>query len=338
MLFLPIGENAGKPESFRTGSAFRLSNCNKERYKAANPALKGRKKSIQLTRSPCDSCTAANNITLFKEKYIMMKGYIPAALALTLLFTGPVSAEEPKSAPITVEAAADFAGQPIKGKVLEVHSAGGYTYLLIQHEQGTIWTALPESKAEVGQEVIVSPGMPMKSFESKALGKTFDVIIFSSGLAGADDMPPVAAAAGENPHTSEKMQAPVDEAELAKLSGGSARAVVPAADEIKVDKAKGKNAQTVADCFADAEQLNNKTVQVRGKVVKFSSMIMGKNWIHLQDGTGDPEKKTHDLVVTTSGKAKKGAVVTVEGILHKDKDFGAGYRYAAIIEEAKVLE
>ncbi|CAK8719251.1 DNA-binding protein [Candidatus Electrothrix laxa] len=267
----------------------------------------------------------------------MMKGYIPAALALTLLFTGPALAEKPKSTPIPMEAVADLAGKPIKGKTLEVQSAGGYTYLLIKHEQGEIWVALPESKVEAGQEVVVSPGMMMKSFESKALGKTFDVIIFSSGLAGANDMHQATVAAGENHHTSEEMQAPVDDAELAKLSGGSARAVVPP-DEIKVKKAEGKNAQTVEDCFANAEQLNNKTVQVRGKVMKFSSMIMGKNWIHLQDGTGDPDKKTHDLVVTTSGKAEKGAVVTIEGILHKDKDFGAGYRYAAIIEEAKVLE
>ncbi|MCI5211164.1 MAG: DNA-binding protein, partial [Candidatus Electrothrix sp. ATG2] len=214
---------------------------------------------------------------------------------------------------------------------------GGYTYLLIQHEQGEIWTALPETKVEAGQEVVVSPGMLMKSFESKALKKTFDVIIFSSGLAGPGDMHQTAAAAGANPHASEGVQKPVSDAELAKLSGGSARAAV-AADKVKVDKAEGKNAETVADCFAKAEQLNNKTVRVRGKVMKFSSMIMGKNWIHLQDGTGDPTKKTHDLVVTTSGKAEKGAVVTIEGTLHKDKDFGAGYRYAAIVEEAKVVE
>ena len=264
----------------------------------------------------------------------MMKGYIPAALALTLLFTGPALAEKPKSPPITMEAAADFAGNPIKGKVLEVQTAGGYTYLLIQHELGEIWAALPESKVEAGQEVTISPGMPMKSFESKALGKTFDVIIFSSGLAGAGGMHQTAAA-GENPHASE--EAPVADAELEKLSGGSARAIVPA-DKVKVEKAEGENAQTVEECFANAEKLDKKTVRIRGKVMKFSSMIMGKNWIHLQDGTGDPEKKTHDLVVTTSGKAEKGAVVTLEGILHKDKDFGAGYRYAAIIEEAKVIE
>lgn len=271
----------------------------------------------------------------------MIKGYIPAALALTLLFTSPALAEESKSTPITTEAVANLEGKPIKGKVLEVQSAGGYTYLLIKHEQGEIWTALPASKVEAGQEVTVSPGMMMKSFESKALSKTFDVIIFSSGL--ADDMHQAhqaTAAGGDNPHASEKVQAPIAEAELEKLSGGSARATVPAvpADEIKVEKAEGKNAQTVEECFANAEQLNNKTIQVRGKVVKFSSMIMGKNWIHLQDGTGASANKNHDLVVTTSGKAKKGAVITVEGILHKDKDFGAGYRYAAIVEEAKVIE
>ena len=271
----------------------------------------------------------------------MTKAYIPAALALTLLVTGPVLSEEAKekqAAPITAEAAANLAGEPIQGKVLEVQSAGGYTYLLLKNNQGTLWTAVPESKVEAGQEVLVSPGMLMKSFESKALGKKFDVIIFSSGLTEAGDVrQAAAAAAGKNPHASGAMKTSVSDAELEKLSGGSARAVVPA-DEIKVEKAEGDNARTVGECFTEADQLHNKKVQVRGKVVKFSQMIMGKNWIHLQDGTGDPEKKTHDLVVTTSDMAKKGDIITVQGTLHKDKNFGAGYRYAAILEEAEVLD
>ncbi|WP_446012119.1 DNA-binding protein [Candidatus Electrothrix sp.] len=267
----------------------------------------------------------------------MMKSYIPAALALTLLLTSPALAEETTSTPITAEAAKAIAANPIKGKVLEVQSAGGYTYVLLNNEQGEIWVALPENKIEAGQEVVLSPGMMMKAFESKALKKTFDIIIFSSGRI---DETHVAAANPHAPHGTEEAEEAtkkVSDAELAKLSGGSARATVPA-NEIKVEKAEGSNAQTVEDCFTKAEELNNKKVQVRGKVVKFSSMIMGKNWVHLQDGTGDSEKKTHDLVVTTSDETKKGAVITVEGTLHKDKDFGAGYRYDAIIEEAKILE
>ena len=63
---------------------------------------------------------------------------------------------------------------------------------------------------------------------------------------------------------------------------------------------------------------------------------MGKNWIHIQDGTGDPQKNTHDLVVTTDGMAEKGEVVTIEGVVAANKDFGSGYKYEVIIEDAKV--
>jgi aspartyl/asparaginyl-tRNA synthetase len=113
---------------------------------------------------------------------------------------------------------------------------------------------------------------------------------------------------------------------------------VPAKDELKVDKAEGENGRTVEQCFAEAEQLDGKAVRVRGKVVKFSPEIMGKNWIHLQDGSGDPMKNTHDLVVTTAETVAKDAVIVIEGVLSKDKDFGAGYRYEAIIEDAKVVK
>lgn len=166
------------------------------------------------------------------------EGLYPSSLGVDFTVYRPRISRGVEIHPDKYETAANLAGKPIKGKVLEVQSAGGYTYLLIKNEQGEVWIALPESKVETGQEVIVSPGMMMKSFESKALNKTFDAIIFSSGL--TDDMPPATVAAEGNPHASEDMQAPVDDAELAKLSGGSARAIVPAADEIKVKKQRGR--------------------------------------------------------------------------------------------------
>lgn len=248
---------------------------------------------------------------------------ISAALLLALVLTGPAFAEDAKK---EVPAAAP-AQQAVQGKVLETMSGAGYTYLLIENGQDKTWAAIPEgSKIEVGQQVAVQPGMVMQSFESKALGKTFDQIIFSPGL--ADD----AAAAAQD----RQMGAPVDDETLAMLSGGSSRAVVPAHDALKIDKAEGENGRTVEQCFAEAEQLNGKTVRVRGKAVKFSPEIMGKNWIHLQDGSGDPMKNTHDLVVTTAETVDKDAVIVVEGVLSKDKDFGAGYRYDAILEDAKI--
>ena len=106
--------------------------------------------------------------------------------------------------------------------------------------------------------------------------------------------------------------------------------------EVKVDKAVGDNAYTVQEIFAKSKELAGKIVRVRGKVVKYNPAIMGRNWIHIQDGSGDPLKNTHDLVATSTEKATVGDVVTVEGKLTANKDFGAGYTYDAIIEEAKI--
>jgi len=278
--------------------------------------------------------------------------FIPAALALTLLFTGPVLAEEKKAA-APAASSVSMDGKPIKGKVMETMDAAGYTYIQVDAPEGKVWVAIPQSKVEVGQEVLANPGMVMKDFESKSLNKTFDVIIFSSGLGdpskpsnpkknaamgGSMGGSSFAAAmqaesGGVNPHAN--TGGAMGGAAMAEPSGGSTTAIVPAA-EVKVDKATGDNAQTIGECFNKAKELDNKKVRVRGKVMKVSMMIMGKNWLHLQDGTGNPMKNTHDLVVTTMAVPEKDSIVVIEGTLHANKDFGAGYKYEVIIEDAEV--
>ena len=120
-------------------------------------------------------------------------------------------------------------------------------------------------------------------------------------------------------------------------STGSEGAKAPAtSDPIKVEKAKGADAYTVSETHEKAGKLDKKTVVIRGKVVKVSKGIMGKNWVHLRDGSGDPGKGTNNLVVTTQDDPKVGDVVTAKGTLYKDKDFGAGYKYQVIVEEATV--
>jgi hypothetical protein len=73
---------------------------------------------------------------------------------------------------------------------------------------------------------------------------------------------------------------------------------------------------------------------VRGKVVKYNEGIMGKNWIHLRDGTGSVEKETNDVLVTSSSPAKVGDIITAKGVVHTNKDFGAGYSYKVLVEDA----
>lgn len=120
------------------------------------------------------------------------------------------------------------------------------------------------------------------------------------------------------------------------MMGHGTPAAAEPAGPIKVEKAKGKEAYTVAEVFANGKELDGKTAVIRGKVVKVSRAIMGKNWIHLKDGSGDDAKGTGRLVVTSQDLPAVGDVVTARGTLHKDKDFGAGYRYDMIMEDASV--
>ena len=259
---------------------------------------------------------------------------------------GAVPAEPGAAAPAPAESAPAAPAQQvaqISGKVLETMNAAGYTYVNVETSTGKVWAALPETKVEVGKEIVLAGGMPMKNFESKTLGRTFDSVIFSSGIvpAGGEAAAPAAPAPGGDTFASamkeEGASAPASPmaAGDAPASGGSAAAIVPSSD-VKVDKAEGKNAYTIAELYAKKGDLNDKKVKVRGKVVKVSMMIMGKNWLHLQDGTGDAKTNSHDLVVTTTAEAAKDAVVVVEGTMHADKDFGSGYRYDVIVEDAEV--
>ncbi len=120
-------------------------------------------------------------------------------------------------------------------------------------------------------------------------------------------------------------------------------ALAPAAAVCAGESVKGENAPSakkiykVGDLFKEKASLDMQKVTVKGKIVKVAAGIMNKNWFHLQDGSGDPAKKTNDLAITTiQDLPAVGKVVTVTGTLHKDKDFGSGYRYEVILEEATI--
>lgn len=229
------------------------------------------------------------------------------------------------------------------GTVLETMNSSGYTYMLLENGADKTWVAIPATTVAKGDKVDYYQGMVMEKFTSKTLNRTFDNLVFSPGLvgqkAGAAQQPvqqPASndsfAAAINAEKTSVKAPVPVME-----KSAGSAGAIAPL-EEISIAKSTAANGYTVAEIYTKAKELAGQKVQVHGKVVKFSPMIMGKNWIHLQDGTGNPMQNTHDLVVTSGETVEVGSIVTVEGVLAADKDFGAGYKYAAIIEDASIIK
>ena len=219
------------------------------------------------------------------------------------------------------------AGPPVAegltGKVLERIDAAPYCYLRLKTAKGEVWAAVPEAKIEKGAEVTLATPMLMNNFESKTLKRTFPEIYFGNlapagGAPAAPAAPAMGAPApGANPH--------------AQVANTAATIEVG-----KVDKASGSDARTVAEIWAQKGSLKGKTVTVRGKIVRYSAGVMGKNWMHLQDGSGDAGKGTNDITVTSQDGAAKGDVVTARGTVATDKDFGAGYTYPMIIEDAKV--
>ena len=104
----------------------------------------------------------------------------------------------------------------------------------------------------------------------------------------------------------------------------------------KVPKASGKDARTVEEVIAGKSALKDKAVSVRAQVVRVNNGIMGKNWLHVQDGSGQAAAGTHDILVTSKDSAAVGDIVTVKGTVRTDVKVGPGYDYAVLIEDASV--
>jgi DNA/RNA endonuclease YhcR with UshA esterase domain len=220
--------------------------------------------------------------------------------------------------PVTQPAQQAPAAAPsVQGEVLETLDADVYTYLKLKTKQGEVWAAVNKAPVKKGAQVTIENPMLMTNFESKTLKRKFDKILFGT-LGGT-------AAAGTTPGKSA--------AESVSHSNPARTEDVPAGS---IPKATGPDARTIAEIYAQSAQLNNKPVVVRGKVVKFASKIMGKNWLHLKDGTGKGADGTNDLVVTTMDPAKAGEVVTVKGTLRTDVDIGMGVKYRVLVEDAKL--
>jgi hypothetical protein len=228
-------------------------------------------------------------------------------------------AAKPSAQTAPANPAAPAASPGKSGKVLETMDASGYTYVQVDTGSETFWAAAPQFTVKVGDEVLVPEGMPMTNFSSKTLDRTFDTVYF---------VPSVMVGGGDS-----LAQQPADQPSMANGSKAS-KTTVETTDVDLTGITVAEGGQTVGDVYAKKAELSGKQVKIRGKVVKFSPMIMGKNWIHIQDGTG--EAGANDLTVTTSAEANTGDTVLISGTLATDKDFGYGYAYDVIVEEAEV--
>lgn len=274
------------------------------------------------------------------------KMYLTSALALSLALLGcsnnsttdEKATETNSSSPAQSQATVDTAqNEALTGTVVDTFDSGGYTYMELDNGQEKMWVAIGQAQIDKGQEVSLINGPVMKDFHSPSLDRTFEAIVFSPGLTNGAPTSRTKGSAEEDFMATLQAGHGAETMDKAAATGGSSKAIV-AAQDISVPKAEGATGRTIEELFAEADQLNGQKVMVRGKVVKVTPGVMGVNWLHLQDGSGSPEQKSHDLVITTDEMAEVDSVILVEGTVAAKKDFGMGYYYDALVEKAVITQ
>ncbi len=213
---------------------------------------------------------------------------------------------------------------------LESLNTSKYTYVKVSENGVEKWIACPLANIVIGTEYYYGNEMPMANFESKELGKVFPMVYFVEGISTE---PPVKIENGggnQNPQPMGQNPAPAV-APAAQPHTGSAGVV---SEKLAVDVKPEKGAITIAELNTNRKKYAGKTVTISGKVTKFNPEVMDRNWVHIQDGTEANGK--FDMTITTLENVAIGDMVTFTGKVVVDKDFGAGYVYEVLVEEAKL--
>ena len=192
--------------------------------------------------------------------------------------------------------------------VKETFNAGGYTY--INGENG-LWLAVGQTNIELNKAYYYQGALEMRDFHSKELNRDFPQIYFLNSISETPT-----AISKPNAKPAAQMQKQINK----KI-------------EVQLDKKEGIT--SIADVYKNQKELSGKEITVYGKVAKFNKSIMGKNWIHIQDGSDF--EGNYDLTITSMDVTSVGEIVELTGKITLNKDFGAGYSYAVIMEEGKLV-
>lgn len=199
-------------------------------------------------------------------------------------------------------------------KVLEAIHAGTYTYVRLQSDNREFWAAITAMPVDTGKTYYYKESILMRDFHSKQLQKTFDSILFIESFFDHEHMG----------MQDSKKSSPRDHTATMKEDNLT---IGHSGDELPL-----------GDLFSNKEKHQGKEVTVRGKVVKISKNIMDRNWIHIQDGSS--YNGEFDLTITLFGTVDFALndIVTFKGNITLNKDFGAGYVYNIIMEDASVVK
>jgi len=192
-------------------------------------------------------------------------------------------------------------------KVLEVLPTSKYVYLRVDENGEEFWIATSKKEVNVGETYFYKNGILKTNFESKEHDRVFDKVYLVANIVPAS-------------HGSEQGNVMAQSKE--KISSDSPEQIVV------------EGSVKISELVNNKSKYEGKAVQMSGKCTKINPNIMGRNWIHLKDGSMDE----FDLVITSDQAVPEGHVVTMKGIVVLDKDFGAGYKYDLIIEMGELVK
>jgi hypothetical protein len=260
-------------------------------------------------------------------KSILSKLTIPILAAGLLLTQAGCTESEQEPVTDNPALASPVPDGAVRGTVLETMDSGGYTYVLMEAGEEKRWVATQQVAVAVGDVVQTTLGMAMSNFESASLNRTFDVVYFVDGLENLSSsrMPPM-------PEGHPAL--PLPEGHPIIDSAGEEQAAVAAVAEV----AELEPGQNIAWVYANKDTLAGQSISLRGTVVKYNDGILGRNFIHIQDGSGDAAEGSYDLTVTSNDTTAVGETVVVTGTVTLNKDFGAGYAFPVLVEDASITK
>ena len=189
----------------------------------------------------------------------------------------------------------------------EFMHATNYTYLKVLEDTNKYWMAIPKREVGVGEIYFYKGGMQMGLFTSSDLKRTFDSIIFANGIESQKET------GVSNHHSAVQQKDTLNES-------------------INIEPIKG--GVTIAELLANKSKYAEKEILIKGQVVKVNTKILGRNWIHIQDGTNFEDK--HNFTTTTHETVNVGDIVIFKGKIVLDQNFGSGYDYEILMEEAVI--
>jgi hypothetical protein len=205
-------------------------------------------------------------------------------------------------------------------EVSEVLQANSYTYLKIKDNAGEKWMAVTKQDLNTGDVFYYDEALQMTNFHSKDLDRTFDVIYFVNQIS-------------KNP-ISQNLAGGMQG--MGGRTGNSHSGKIESGQNSNIQLEKADDEITIAEVFGNRQEYSGKEIEIRGVVVKVNKQIMGKNWIHIQDGTNSEGK--YDLTITSQDLAEVNDEVNFKGKIALEKDFGSGYFYDVIMEDGKQVD